>query len=54
MVLGGSGACERRKDDTVRKGQSTDLNGGEESRRVDGGRHLSLELSRSGGKFRKL
>ena len=41
MVVGRSGACERSEDDAMGKGQSTDLEGGEESRRISGRRHLS-------------
>ena len=36
MSLGRPNAGERRKDDTMRKGQSTDLERGEENRRIDG------------------
>ena len=41
MVLGGSRAGERRKDDAVREGHSTDLERCEESRRLGEGRHFS-------------
>ena len=41
VVLGGSRAGERRKDDAVRKGNATDLERCEESRRLGGGGHLT-------------
>ena len=41
MALGGSGPSERRKNDAVREGHSTDFKGSEESRRFGEGRHLS-------------
>jgi hypothetical protein len=41
MVLGGSRAGERREDDAMGEGQSTDLERCEESRRLGGRRHLS-------------
>jgi hypothetical protein len=46
VVLGRSRAGERRKNDAMREGESTDLERGEKSRRISGGRHLSvLELN---------
>ena len=48
VILRRSTAGERRENDTVRKGQSTDLERGEESRRIGGGSHLSLVESRVG------
>jgi len=47
VVLGRSRPGERRKNDAMREGQPTDLDGSEESRRLGGRRHLSLESSRS-------
>ena len=41
MVLGSSRAGERRKDDAVREGRSTDLERCEESRRLGGRGHPS-------------
>ena len=41
MILGGSRAGERGKDDTVREGDSTDFERSEESRGLGGRRHLS-------------
>ena len=46
MILGRSGTGERGEDYAMGKGQSTDLERGEESRRIDGGRHRFLELNR--------
>jgi len=40
VVLGRSRAGERRKDDAMREGHSTDLDGCEESRRLGERRHL--------------
>ena len=40
VVLGCSRAAERGKDDAMREGHSTDLDGREESRRLGGRRHL--------------
>jgi hypothetical protein len=46
VVLCRSGAGERGKNDAMGQGQSTDLERGEENRRIGGGRHLSvLELN---------
>jgi len=41
VVLGGSGAGERRKNDAVREGHSTDFERSEESRGLGEGRHFS-------------
>ena len=41
MILGGSRAGERGKDDTVREGDSTDFERSEESRGLGERRHLS-------------
>ena len=41
MVLGGPGAGERRKNDAVREGHSTDFERSEESRGLGERRHLS-------------
>jgi len=41
MILGGSRAGERRKDDAVREGHSTDFERGEESRSLGERSHLS-------------
>jgi len=41
MILCGSRAGERRKDDAMREGHSTDFEGSEESRGLGEGRHLS-------------
>ena len=47
MILSRSRAGEGCKDDAMRNGQPTDFQGSEKSRRVDGRRHVSLELSES-------
>ena len=47
VVLGCTRPGERRKNDAMREGQSTDLERSEESRKLGGRRHLSLELSGS-------
>ena len=47
MILGRPRPGERCKDDTMREGQSTNSERSEESRRLGGRRHLSLELSNS-------
>ena len=41
VILGRSSAGEGRKDNAMRNGQSADLEGGEESRRIREGRHVS-------------
>ena len=53
VILGRSSAGERREDDTMRNGQSTELERGEESRRIggNGGRHLSELESRMESSF---
>jgi hypothetical protein len=45
VILRCSRAGERGENDAMRKGQSPDLERGKKSRRVCGGRHLSLEMS---------
>ena len=52
VVLGRSRPAERRKNDAMREVQSTDLEGSEESRRLDGRGHLSLESSGSSSRSR--
>jgi len=49
VVLGRSRPGERGKNDAMGDGQSADLERSEESRRIGGRRHLSVELSGSRG-----
>ena len=41
VIIGGSSASKRRKNDTMGEGESTDLDRSEERREIGGGRHLS-------------